>query len=210
MKLKKFLLALFGAAMLPFTSCGDNNKNTTMETNDNKAVVCYFSATGTTEAAAKRIAKIAGADVHEIAPAVKYTSADLDWTDSVSPSYVEMHNRTFRPVLKDSVTDLSEYSVVYIGYPNWWNTHPTIINTFIENNNLQGKTIVPFMTSGGSNIINSEKKPLTDNDTVFLYETADLMVQYPTIPCNDCKYCMPCPYGLDIPAILLHYNKCVN
>lgn len=53
-------------------------------------------------------------------------------------------------------------------------------------------------------------KPLTDNDREFLYDTADLMVQYPTIPCNDCKYCMPCPYGLDIPAILLHYNKCVN
>lgn len=53
-------------------------------------------------------------------------------------------------------------------------------------------------------------KPLTDSDREFLYDTADLMVQYPTIPCNDCKYCMPCPYGLDIPAILLHYNKCVN
>jgi predicted aldo/keto reductase-like oxidoreductase len=53
-------------------------------------------------------------------------------------------------------------------------------------------------------------KPLTDTDREFLYDTADLMVQYPTIPCNDCKYCMPCPYGLDIPAILLHYNKCVN
>lgn len=39
---------------------------------------------------------------------------------------------------------------------------------------------------------------------------ADLMVQYPTIACNDCKYCMPCPYGLDIPGVLLHYNKCVN
>lgn len=52
--------------------------------------------------------------------------------------------------------------------------------------------------------------PLTDGDRKFLYETAKLMVQYPTIPCNDCKYCMPCPYGLDIPAILLHYNKCVN
>lgn len=53
-------------------------------------------------------------------------------------------------------------------------------------------------------------KPLTEDDNQFLYETADLMIQYPTIPCNDCKYCMPCPYGLDIPAILLHYNKCVN
>lgn len=53
-------------------------------------------------------------------------------------------------------------------------------------------------------------KPLTDEEMKYLYDTADLMVQYPTIPCNDCKYCMPCPYGLDIPAILLHYNKCVN
>ena len=53
-------------------------------------------------------------------------------------------------------------------------------------------------------------KPLTDEETQFLYDTADLMVHYPTVPCNDCKYCMPCPYGIDIPSILLHYNKCVN
>ena len=53
-------------------------------------------------------------------------------------------------------------------------------------------------------------KPLTPEENTFLYDTADLMMQYPTVPCNDCKYCMPCPYGLDIPAILLHYNKCVN
>lgn len=53
-------------------------------------------------------------------------------------------------------------------------------------------------------------QPLTDEETQFLYDTADLMMQYPTVPCNDCKYCMPCPYGIDIPSILLHYNKCVN
>lgn len=53
-------------------------------------------------------------------------------------------------------------------------------------------------------------QPLTEEEFGFLYKTADLMMQYPTIPCNDCKYCMPCPYGIDIPAILLHYNKCVN
>ena len=51
---------------------------------------------------------------------------------------------------------------------------------------------------------------LTDEDLEFLEETAQLMLKYPTIPCNDCKYCMPCPYGIDIPAVLLHYNKCVN
>ena len=56
----------------------------------------------------------------------------------------------------------------------------------------------------------SPLEPLSEADVQFLYDTADLMMQYPTIPCNDCKYCMPCPYGIDIPAVLLHYNKCVN
>lgn len=160
MKFTKFLMAALCAIAMPLTSCSQNNKSTNMEQKqgDNEAIVCYFSATGTTEAVAKRIAQIAGADIHEIAPETRYTAEDLDWTDSLSRSYVEMHNRTMRPALKDSVTDLSAYNVVYIGYPNWWNTHPTIINTFIEANDLKGKTIVPFMTSGGSNIINSEKE----------------------------------------------------
>ena len=52
--------------------------------------------------------------------------------------------------------------------------------------------------------------PLTEGDKEFLEETAQLMLKYPTVPCNDCKYCMPCPYGIDIPAVLIHYNKCVN
>ena len=51
---------------------------------------------------------------------------------------------------------------------------------------------------------------LTDEEKNFLFETADIMQQYPTIPCNQCQYCMPCPYGLDIPAIFTHFNKCVN
>lgn len=56
----------------------------------------------------------------------------------------------------------------------------------------------------------SPLEPLSDGERQFLFDTAALMMQYPTIPCNDCKYCMPCPYGIDIPAVLLHYNKCVN
>ena len=55
----------------------------------------------------------------------------------------------------------------------------------------------------------SPLKPLDESEMKFLEETAELMENYPTIPCNDCKYCMPCPYGIDIPAILLHYNKCI-
>lgn len=56
----------------------------------------------------------------------------------------------------------------------------------------------------------SPLEPLSDDERQFLFDTAELMMQYPTIPCNDCKYCMPCPYGIDIPVVLLHYNKCVN
>ncbi len=52
--------------------------------------------------------------------------------------------------------------------------------------------------------------PLKEQDKEFLEQTAQQLLRYPTIPCNDCKYCMPCPYGLDIPAILLHFNKCIN
>lgn len=53
-------------------------------------------------------------------------------------------------------------------------------------------------------------KPLTDDDFKFLQDTATQMMRFKTVPCNDCKYCMPCPYGINIPAILLHYNKCLN
>ena len=56
----------------------------------------------------------------------------------------------------------------------------------------------------------SNKNKKNEEEKEFLEETAQLMLKFPTIPCNDCKYCMPCPYGLDIPAILVHYNKCVN
>lgn len=53
-------------------------------------------------------------------------------------------------------------------------------------------------------------QPLSEEDFRFLQDTATEMMRFETIPCNNCKYCMPCPYGLDIPSILIHYNKCMN
>ncbi len=150
-------LIIAGLALQSHTNDKQTEKNENQK-NGTKVLVCYFSATGTTEKAARRIAEITGGTLHNIEPAKLYTYADLNWRDSLSRSYVEMHNRDFRPALKDSVTDMSDFSVVFIGYPNWWNTHPTIINTFIEANDLQGKTVIPFMTSGGSNIFNSENE----------------------------------------------------
>lgn len=81
-------------------------------------------------------------------------------------------------------------------------THPGVLTvlsgmTYMEHLQDNVKTYSPLV-------------PLTEDELAFLDETAAIMQKYPTIPCNDCKYCMPCPYGIDIPAILLHYNKCVN
>ncbi len=81
-------------------------------------------------------------------------------------------------------------------------THPGVLTV------LSGMTYMEHLEDNLRTY--SPLKPLTEEEMLFLYDTADLMVQYPTIACNDCKYCMPCPYGIDIPAILMHYNKCVN
>ena len=56
----------------------------------------------------------------------------------------------------------------------------------------------------------SPLKPVTEDEKKFLYHIAEKLVGVQTIPCNDCKYCMPCPYGVDIPGIFVHYNKCKN
>lgn len=56
----------------------------------------------------------------------------------------------------------------------------------------------------------SHFKPLNDEEKAFLMEMANLMEDYPTVPCNACSYCMPCPYGIDIPTIFRHYNDHVN
>lgn len=152
------ILILSCSAALGLYACARKSSRQVAAAEPAKMIVCYFSATGTTADAAGRIARIAGAALHEIIPETRYSDDDLDWRDSLSRSYVEMHDRSFRPRIVDSIPDMADYDIVFIGYPNWWNTAPTVINTFIESNNLGGKTIVPFMTSGGSNITNSEKE----------------------------------------------------
>ncbi|MBD5343070.1 MAG: flavodoxin [Muribaculaceae bacterium] len=146
--------------IVSLSSCGSSAKEkvTSEESTPSKTIVCYFSATGTTAEAAERIAEKTGGVLYEIKPEVAYTDADLDWTDKESRSSLEMQDPEARTAIGGELPDLTQYEVVFIGYPNWWNTHPTIINTFIESTDLEGKTIVPFMTSGGSTIDNSVQK----------------------------------------------------
>lgn len=115
-----------------------------------KILVSYFSASGVTKNIAEKIAKAINGDLFEIEPAQKYTSEDLDWTNKQSRSSVEMNDKSFRPQIANKVPNLKEYDTVVLGFPVWWYTAPTIINTFIEENNLEGKNIYIFVTSGGS------------------------------------------------------------
>ena len=114
-------------------------------------LVAYFSASGVTKAIAEKIANENDYDIFEIVPEEIYTPEDLDWTDKNSRSTIEMNDKSFRPPIAESC-DVSGYDIVAIGFPVWWYTAPTIINTFIESADLSGKTIKAFCTSGGSGI----------------------------------------------------------
>lgn len=121
----------------------------------NTTLVAYFSATGTTRGVAEKIAAVAGADLCEIVPAVRYTNADLDWRNDRSRSSIEMADKKSRPAMQPVKIDMQAYDTVYLGFPVWWDVAPRIINTFIETCSLQGKTVILFATSGSSTITNS-------------------------------------------------------
>lgn len=115
-----------------------------------KSLVAYFSASGVTANAAQKLAEAAGADLYEIRPAIPYTKADLNWTDSKSRSSVEMKDPASRPEIAGKVENMEEYEVIYLGFPIWWYTAPSIIHTFLESYDMGGKEIILFATSGGS------------------------------------------------------------
>ena len=122
-----------------------------------KILVSYFSASGTTRSVSEKLAKAIGADIYEIKPEVPYTSADLDWTNKKSRSTVEMNDKKFRPAIADADANIAQYDTVFVGFPVWWYTAPTIINTFLESYDFSGKKIVLFATSGGSGLGSTKK-----------------------------------------------------
>ena len=155
--MKKISLILAACCML-LTACAQkNNSNGNPENNKNmkKTLVTYFSATGTTKAAAEQLAADLNADLYEITPEVPYTAADLDWRDKTSRSTLEMQDKSSRPAIKGLCDNIADYDTVWIGFPVWWYTAPTIINTFIEAHNLDGKVLNVFATSGGSDVAGS-------------------------------------------------------
>ena len=150
--IKMFICAVVGLLMLPGCAQKKNANMSDDASLEKKVLVAYFSATGTTRAAAERLAATTGGALHELKPEIPNTEADLDWHDQQSRSSIEMADASSRPAIVKDLTNLSDYDVVFVGFPIWWYTAPTLINTFLESYDFSGKVVIPFATSGGSTI----------------------------------------------------------
>ncbi|WP_233712995.1 MULTISPECIES: flavodoxin [unclassified Helicobacter] len=121
-----------------------------------KILVAFFSASGITKEVAQTIAGVANADIFEIAPQTPYSKADLDWTNETSRTTLESKDKASRPKIAKNI-DVSGYDAILIGFPIWWYSAPHIINSFLESQDFGGKIIVPFCTSGGSDLSGAPK-----------------------------------------------------
>lgn len=120
-------------------------------------LVVYFSGTGNTRSAAKKIKDATGGKLYEIKAEDPYTSEDLDYSNDNCRANAEQNDESVRPEINGKVKNIRKYDVIFLGYPIWWGKEPMIIRTFLESYNLKGKKIVPFCTSGGSGISGSMK-----------------------------------------------------
>ena len=170
----KRLIALLAviALTLTFVACSSNSsetaandKETTVqadETKENtpakddaesgKSLVVYFSETGNTKGVAEKIAAVTDADTYEILAAQPYTEDDLDYNNDDSRATKEQNDKSIRPEIGSEKIDLSAYDTIYLGYPIWWGQAPRIMDTFVESYDFTGKTVIPFCTSGSSDI----------------------------------------------------------
>ena len=147
--MRRITFLLIAMALITVNMMAQDKQQKKSET---KTLVVYFSASGVTKDVAVRLADVLKADIHEIKPAKAYTDADLDWTNKNSRSSVEMKDKSSRPAITGKMNDIKKYDVIYVGFPIWWYTAPTIINTFMESYDFSNKTVIPFATSGGSTI----------------------------------------------------------
>ena len=144
----------------------NNNTNTTengnsnelleenINNNDKKVAVVYFSATGTTKKVAEYIKNTTNGDLMEIIPKEKYTASDLNYGNNNSRANKEQNDANARPEISNNI-NTDSYDVIFLGHPIWWGDVPKIILTFLDNYNLNDKTVIPFCTSGSTGISGS-------------------------------------------------------
>lgn len=151
----KKILSLLLTSLVFFSNSNANAEEGNMA--NKKVLVACFSATGTTAAVAEKLAKVTGGELFMIVPEKPYTAADLNWKDKESRSSVEMSDRNSRPAIASKVENIDKYDVIFVGFPIWWYREPSIIDTFMEAHDFNGKTVIPFATSGSSGIGDSGK-----------------------------------------------------
>ena len=115
-----------------------------------KTLVVFFSVSDTVKDLATQLASAAGADIAEIVPEVPYTDDDIDWTNRQSRVAKELDSQYSRPRLANTIANIGDYELIYLGFPIWWYTSPAIINTFLESHNFGIAEVIPFATSDGS------------------------------------------------------------
>lgn len=153
--MKKFFLTLMSAVTIfLMTACG--NSTAEQPHAQSKILVVYFSVTNNTAELAQTIAKVTGADIHKIKPAVEYKQEDLNWHDKFSRSSVEMNDENSRPEIDGKIENFNQYETIILAYPIWWNMAPRVVETFLDSYDFNGKTVIPVCTSHTSGIENSE------------------------------------------------------
>lgn len=138
----------------------DGTNNTVMITKEQvqeekEIAVVYFSVTGNTKTVAELLKDELNADIFEIIPMQEYTDEDLQYNDRNTRATKEQDDKNARPEIENDI-DISNYDIILLGYPIWWGDCPRIMQTFIETNKLNNKTVIPFCTSGSSSISGSE------------------------------------------------------
>ena len=134
------------------TVVNEDQKEGTTSIDSDKVLVVYFSHSGNTQKLAKEVSDQVGGDFRRIEPVTPYPDDDelYDYTK-------QEQDKDERPGLKDLDIDISKYDTVFIGYPVWWYTYPQIILSFFDEYDLSNKTIVPFVTHGGSGMSGTEE-----------------------------------------------------
>ena len=154
----RFLLILLSVVGMAIATGAQQRQDMSKGKSNNKILVAYFSATGTTARAAEKLADVTNGELYAIVPARSYTSADLDWNDKRSRSSVEMNDPSSRPELTDYHANIAGYDRIFLGFPIWWYTAPTVVRSFLESYDFTGKTIILFATSGGSGLGKTAKE----------------------------------------------------
>lgn len=153
-----------------FRSLSDNSLNDSqveavkdeiLSGSDMKVLVAYFSYSGTTKNIANAISEKTGGDLFEITPQDGYSNVYMESNSEIRGNK--------RPALTETVENMDEYDIVFVGYPVWWHATPAPINSFLESYNLAGKLIIPFCTSGGSDIDETMPTFLNSCDGLAVY-----------------------------------------